>query len=298
MSEARDPYLTLGVERTATPAEIKRAYRKLAKKWHPDTNAKNPEAEARFKTIATAYEVLSDPERRRLYDEFGDEALRSGFDADRARAARAWASQGRSSGGGIPFDLSDLDSFFNAGRKRRDVRGSDVRAVVELELIDALRGAELTTHVPGVEQPITVRIPRGTDDGTVLTVKGRGSPSPFGGEPGDLLIETRVRPHPHFERTGLDLRLRLPVTLDEAVNGATVSVPTPDGPVKLKIPRGSQNGATLRLRDKGVTRKDLTGDLYVELVVRLPDQPDEAFAAAARNANSGYLHPVRDDLRL
>jgi curved DNA-binding protein len=145
------------------------------------------------------------------------------------------------------------------------------------------------------EKSTTVRIPKGTDDGTVLTVKGHGSSSPFGGPPGDLIIETRVRPHPHFERDGLDLRLRLPVTLDETLNGATVSVPTPEGDVKLKIPPRSQNGAVLRLRHKGVTRKAQTGDLYVELSVRLPDEPDAELAKAARGAR--YRKPVREDLR-
>lgn len=320
MPEVRDHYATLGVARDATQDQIKRAYRKLAKKWHPDANTKNPEAEARFKAIAAAYDVLSDPERRRLYDEFGEEATRAGFDAERARAHRAWAEERAASSRGMPFDFGDLDEFFNVGRRKR--RGANLRAVVELDLSDALRGAELTAQVPVeepcpkcqggapscpvchgsgtvvLERPVTVRIPKGTDDGNVLTVKGLGAPGPNGGEPGDLLIEARVRPHPHFERDGLDLKLKLPVTLDEAVNGGTVSVPTPHGPVKLKIPKGSQNGATLRLREKGVTRKDRTGDLFVELAVRLPDQPDEAFAAAARNASKGYLRPLREDLRL
>jgi DnaJ-class molecular chaperone len=147
-----------------------------------------------------------------------------------------------------------------------------------------------------LEQPITVRIPSGADDGTVLTVKGKGAPGQLGGEPGDLLIETRLRPHPHFQRDGLDLRLTLPVTVHEAYNGATVEVPTPKGSVRLKIPRGSQSGAILRLAKKGVTRKTETGDLYVELSVRLPDGQDEAFASAASRAS--YEKPVREGIQL
>jgi DnaJ-class molecular chaperone len=132
----------------------------------------------------------------------------------------------------------------------------------------------------------------------VLTVRDKGAPGEPGGEPGDLLIETRVRPHPHFRREGLDLRLVLPVSIDEAYNGASVEVPTPAGPVRLKIPRGSQSGATLRLAKKGVTRKGETGDLFVELSVRLPDRVDEAFAAAARKAAESYERPLREGLEL
>jgi DnaJ-class molecular chaperone len=143
-----------------------------------------------------------------------------------------------------------------------------------------------------------VRIPKGADDGSILTVKGRGAPGRPGGEPGNLIIETRVRPHPHFKREGLDLRLVLPVTIDEAYNGKTVEVPTPEGPVRLNIPPRSQSGSTLRLEGKGVARKNATGDLYVELSVRLPDEPSDGFAQAARDAAKAYKKPVREDIRL
>jgi DnaJ-class molecular chaperone len=148
------------------------------------------------------------------------------------------------------------------------------------------------------ERTIAVRIPKGSDDGSVLTVKGQGAPGPRGGEPGDLLIETRVRPHPYFRREGLDLYLKLPVTIDEAYNGATVDVPAPGGAVRLKIPSRSQTGNTLRLKGKGVERKKQRGDLYVELSVRLPDLADEDFARAARDAASAYQANLRGELSL
>jgi DnaJ-class molecular chaperone len=148
------------------------------------------------------------------------------------------------------------------------------------------------------QRTITVRIPPGAEDGSVLTVRGKGGPGRNGGPPGNLVIETRVQPHPHFRREGLDLFLTLPVTVAEAYSGASVSIPTLDGTVQLKIPPRSQTGSKLRLRGKGVARKDERGDLMVELSVRLPDQADEAFATAAAAASALYSEPVREEIRL
>lgn len=367
MANTEDPYQTLGVPQTATQAEIKKAYLKLARKWHPDVNPGNAEAEQRFKEIAGAYEVLSDPDKRRLYDEFGREGLRGGFDAEQARAYKDWSERRSASGtpfgGGFSdFDLGDLSDFFGAKAPSGAHRGADIQADVVLEFAEALKGTQVQATVPshsacpvcdgsgiepgstpvtcpqchgsgrtnavrgpmrllttcgtclgegvlrtrchacqglGVTQQqttVTVRIPPGADDGSQLTVKGKGMPGRHGGPAGDLVITTRVKPHPHYTRDGLDLRLRLPITIDEAVNGASVAVPTAGGEVRLKIPPRSQNGTVLRLREKGVSKKEQRGDLYVELFVVLPDQPDEAFEAAARAAN--YGQPVRKEVRL
>ncbi len=147
------------------------------------------------------------------------------------------------------------------------------------------------------EDTITVRIPSGAEDGSQLTVKGRGAPGAAGGPPGDLVIQTRVRPHAHFRRDGLDLYLTLPVTVDEAYNGAQVEVPTPDGPVQMKIPASSQSGTRLRLRNKGIARKGKRGDLYVDFDVRMPDQRDARFGEAARTAADLYSRSVREGIR-
>jgi curved DNA-binding protein len=302
----KDLYASLGVAKTASEAEIRSAYRKLARKHHPDVNPGNKDAEAHFKEISAAYDVLSDAEKRKLYDEFGHEGLRGGFDPEQARAYRTW--QDRRSTTGSPFseevyDFSDLgDLFGGGGFRRRAARGEDVIAIVELDLAQAIRGTEITVRVPagdgraGDGEPVTVRIPKGAEDGSRLVVKGRGAPGPGNAPPGDLIIETRVRRHPHFRRDGLDLHLELPVTLDEAYNGAEVTVPTPDGSVKLRIPPGSQQRQELRLRAKGVTRGDRRGDLYVTLDVRLPDKDDAELAEAMRRAR--YGKPVREGISL
>jgi len=149
-----------------------------------------------------------------------------------------------------------------------------------------------------VEQPLKVRIPPGADDGSRLRVAGQGAAGAMGGPPGDLILETRIRPHPFFRREGLDLFLKLPVTVDEAYNGSTVEVPTPDGVGRLRIPPRSQSGARLALRGQGVRQADRRGDLYVELEVRLPDRSDDRFAEAARAAKAAYRRPVREGIRL
>lgn len=377
MANDNDLYARLGLTSSASTEDIKKAYRKLARKWHPDLNPDNPEAEENFKQIAMANEVLSDPDKRKLYDEFGEEGLRGGFDPEQARAYKQWSERQRGSergaragggpqgvAGGFDFDLDELFGRAAPARSTAPRAGQDIGARVELEFVDALRGAEFKIDVPSAsacaacrgsgdepgstptecpdcggsgrrkvvqgpmgffaacptchgegqlrtpcracqgegvlhsERTTTVRIPPGAEDGSVLTVRGKGTPGRHGGPPGDLVIETRVRPHPHFQRDGLDLRLILPVTLAEAYNGTTVAIPTLDGTVQLKVPARSQNGSRLRLRGKGVQRKDARGDLYVELAVRLPDKDDAEFSKAAAAATDLYSEPVREEIRL
>ena len=303
---AANPYETLGVARDALPDAIRKAYRKLARKLHPDVNPNNKAAEDRFKAVSSAYEVLSDPQKRANYDEFGDAALEGNFDPAKAREYAKWQREPRGGGrgpggfgggrgpvgfgGGSDFDFAEM---FNRGRGPS--RGGDLHATFQMDLRQAVEGAEVSIEVPE-QGTVRVRIPPGADTGSVIRLPGRGSPGPRGGPPGDLVIETEVRPHPVLRREGLDLYLTLPVTLDEAYNGASVDVPTFEGTVVLKIPPRSQNHARLRLRGKGIARKTTRGDLFVELDVRMPDLKDDALAAALAESAAAYAKPVREGL--
>lgn len=294
-------YDVLGVPRDATADTIRSAYRKLARKHHPDVNPGDAKAEDRFKRVSTAYEVLSDDKRRAAYDEFGDESLQGGFDANKAREYAKWQRARteqraqRFDTGPIEFDFSEL--FGRGGGRAGPRRGQDLHVTVDMGLRDAVQGAEVAVEVPQ-QGTVRVRIPPGADTGSTIRVPGKGAPGATGGPPGDLVIETEVRPHPHLRREGLDLHLRLPITLDEAYNGASVDVPTFDGPVTLKVPPRSQNGAKLRLRGKGIARKGARGDLIAELDVRLPDREDAALAEALRASRAAYRAPVREELKL
>lgn len=297
---AESLYQTLGVKKDAASDAIRTAYRKLARKHHPDVNPGDSKAEEAFKKISAAYEVLSDDKRRAAYDEFGDESLQGGFDPDKAREYKRWQStrQQRSSrfsggdDGPIEFDFGEM-----FGRRRGPQRGQDLHATIGIDLRQAIEGAEFSADIPG-QGTQRVRIPKGADTGSTMRVPGKGSPGINGGPPGDLVIETAVRPHPHIRRDGLDLHLTLPVRLDEAYAGATIDVPTFEGKVALKIPPRSQNHAKLRLRGKGVPRKDTRGDLIVELDIRMPDQADDAFAEALKAAGELYSKPVREEVQL
>ncbi|NVB79721.1 MAG: DnaJ domain-containing protein [Kofleriaceae bacterium] len=298
---AESLYETLGVAKTASADEIRKAYRKLARKHHPDVNPGDKSAEATFKNVSAAYDVLSDEKKRKAYDEFGEASLQSGFDPDKAREYAKWQDtrQRRSTRfgedeGPIDFDFSDL---FGRRAPRGPARGGDLHASVEIDQRQAIEGTEMMADLPG-HGTVRVRIPKGADTGDTLRVPGKGSPGRGGGPPGDLVIETVVRPHPLIRREGLDLFLSLPVTLDEAYRGASVSVPTFEGPVVLKIPPRTQNGAKLRLRGKGVARKNDHGDLIVEVAVRMPDKQDDALAEALRAADKLYTKPVREGLTL
>lgn len=291
-------YDILGVANDASADAIRSAYRKLARKHHPDVNPGDKQAEERFKKIAVAYEVLSDEQKRAAYDEFGEASLQGGFDATKAREYAKWQQtrQQRASSfdgeGPVEFDFGEL-----FGKRRGPARGPDLHAAIEIDLRQAIQGAEFTADIPE-RGPIRVRIPPGADTGSTLRVPGKGGPGRGGGPPGDLVIEVAVRAHPHVRRDGLDLHLALPVTLDEVYNGANVEVPTFDGTVVLKIPPRTQNGAKLRVRGKGVPKKDTRGDLIVELAVRMPDRDDEALAEALRAARAAYTKPVRQEVTL
>ena len=290
-------YEILGVPKSASHDAIRKAYRKLARRHHPDVNPGDTKAEDAFKRAAAAYEVLSDEKKRAAYDEFGEASLSGGFDAGKARAYQQWQGQQqrRASNfeqGAAEFDFSDL-----FGRARGPARGADLHATLQMELRQAIEGAEVSLDLPG-QGTVRVRIPPGADTGSSIRIAGKGAPGARGGPPGDLVIATVVLPHPRLRRDGLDLYLTVPVTLDEAYNGGAVEVPTFDGAVMLKVPAQSQAGTKLRLRGKGIQRKDTRGDLVAVLDVRMPDRTDDALASALRASGDAYSAPVRQELKL
>lgn len=275
---AADFYQELGVKRGATQDEVKRAYRKLAAKYHPDKNPGDGAAEARFKSINRAHDVLGDPKKRALYDEFGEVGLREGFNADMARGFGR-RSAGGGHGGGFGGTLEDIfggnlggfgDLFGDVFQRRGPAKGQDAAAEVKVDFVSALRGANVKVTVPGVSGEITVRVPSGADDGDRVRVPSHGSPGKNGGPAGDLLLTIRVQPHEFFKRNGLDLELDVPISVREAYEGGKVRVPTPQGDVTLKVPERAQSGQVVRVKGKGVERKGQTGDLFVRFLVRLP----------------------------
>jgi curved DNA-binding protein len=291
--EERDLYAVLGVSREASKEEIRKAYRKLARETHPDVNPGDPRAEARFKDVSFAYDVLSDPGKRKLYDEFGLRGLSEGFDPQQARAWRQWQEGARRSPSFESYttdvDLEDLlGGLFGGRRARGPGRGFDVEGEVAVDLLDAVRGAEVRVEVAG--RALSVRIPPGSDDGSRIRLRGQGEPGPGGGPAGDLYLTLRVRPHPLFRREGTDLHLEVPVSVPELVLGAEVEVPTPDGSVSMRVPPRSQSGRRMRLRGKGVPRRrgGGRGDLYVTLVAQLPAGDDPRLERLAKEMEPLY----------
>jgi curved DNA-binding protein len=285
-------YEILGVSRSASADDIKKAYRRLAKKYHPDVNPGNKPAEEKFKEVTAAFEVLSDAKKRKLYDEFGPDALRTGFDEKRAEEYRRWRSQGAPQGG-MPFDFGDFervnvgdygtfdfstifgDLFGGAahGRVRRGpvrASGADAEATIAVGLRDAVLGAERDVRVDG--RTLRVKIPPGVTDGSQIRLAGQGGPGHHGGPAGDLFLRIRLAEHPWLRRDGKDLSLDLPVTIPEAARGAEVTLPTFEGPVRLRIPEGASSGTRLRLRGKGLPdlKGGARGDLYAVVKLVLP----------------------------
>jgi molecular chaperone DnaJ len=312
----KDYYDILGVKKTASDDEIKKTYRALAKKFHPDKNKGNKDAEAKFKEISEAYSVLGEKEKREQYDRLGREAFHfggasgpfgggganpfGGFDFSQfTRAAGAGGAGARTrtrrttSGGGFTDIFSDLfggGGGFEAGPQR----GGDVEAEVTIDFRDAVLGTtmELTLARGGATpDTVKVKIPEGVRNGQRIRLRGKGAPGVDGGPPGDLNLLVHVRPHPFFERRGDDIHIELPITVGEAIRGADVEVPTIHGPVRARIPAGTQGGQTFRLSGKGVKKK---GDHYYRVVVNVPKQ---APADAVDAVESAYDVNPRANLK-
>jgi DnaJ-class molecular chaperone len=272
---AQTPYEVLGVKPDASADDIRKAYRKLAKQFHPDLNPGKPEAEARFKAVSAAYDLVSDPDKRARYDR--GEIDESGAERPPRSYYRAHAEGpgGRKYQPEGEMDLGDLEDLFAAfgstgrggtGRGTFRARGSDRLFTLTVDFVEAATGAKKRVSL-APEEWLDVTIPPGIEDGQVLRLRGKGGPGFGGGPAGDALIEVHIAPHPLFRRDGDNVKIELPVSLVEAALGARVTVPTVTGPVAMTIPKGSDTGAQLRLRGKGIQRAGNPGDQYVILKV-------------------------------
>jgi DnaJ-class molecular chaperone len=299
----KDPYEILGVERTATADEIQKAYRRLAKKLHPDLNPGNKEAEERFKEVTAANGLLSDPDKRRRFD--SGEIDASGAERPRERFYRDFAGDAAAGGAyedpSAFADLGDVDDLLaqllgRQARQPRRGRGADLHYRLAIDFLDAVNGATQRLTLPD-GGTLDVTIPPGIHEGQLLRLRGKGAPAPGGGEPGDALVEISIRPHLFFTRHGNDIQFDLPVTLAEAALGARIKVPTPSGPVMLAVPKGSNTGTILRLKGKGVPGRAGSGDQLVKLKVMLPDQPDPELEAFLANWKPGERYNPRRDMQ-
>ena len=296
-----DPYTTLGVARDASADDISRAYRKLAKQHHPDLNPGDAKAEARFKVVAAANELLSDSEKRSRFDrgeidaEGHERAPKQSYrDYADGDAGRRYGRAGPQNAGWDADDLGDIFGSMFGNRPSGDtaLRGRDERYVLTTEFLDAVNGATRRLTLPD-GRTLDVKIPPGSLDGQVLRLRGQGSAGWNGGPAGDAMIELRVMPHRFFEREGQDIRLELPVSLAEAVIGGPVEVPTPGGPVRMRVPPSSDSGTELRLRGRGVPAHGslAAGDLYARLRVIIGTQ-DAALEEFLRSwAPEGPVNP-------
>lgn len=300
----RDPYDVLGVQRNATRKDVQKAYRRLAKKLHPDVNPGDQTAEQKFKELSAAYDIVGDATKRARFDRGEIDA--SG--AERPRGRPQYEYTEASADGASPFEertaftqFSDADDILSElfGRRKRAgaaglrMRGPDVRYRLPVDFLDAVNGAKRQV-VLGDGSTIDIVIPPGAHDGTTLRLRGKGDPGIAGGAPGDALIELQVQPHPLFKRDGDDIRLDLPISLTEAVLGAKIDVPTPSRPVLATVPKGSNTGKVLRLKGKGVARRDGgRGDEYVTLKVVLPDSVDPELRRFASEWAVGKQHNPR-----
>lgn len=312
---AEDYYAMLGVQRRATAEEIQKAYRNLARKYHPDLNPDDKEAKEKFKAIQQAYEVLSDPQKRELYDQYGSayESMGGAPGGQRGPFTGQW----RTTGDAGSFEDIDLSQIFgqdydggaggfsdlfrqftgrSAGRARRGTSappqtGSHIQHQLQVPFRTAVSGGTAQLSVRrqnGKIETINVKIPAGIEDGKKIRLRGQGEPGPRGTKPGDILITVRVAAHPQYHRQGRDLIVRVPVRLDEAIHGAKVDVPTPKGTISLTVPAGTSSGKRLRIKGHGVPTESGAGDLFAEIYIVLPDTIDEAAKELASKIADDY----------
>lgn len=310
---AIDFYNVLNVERTASQEEISKAYRKLARKYHPDLNQEDKNAKKRFQEIQQAYDCLNDPEKRKKFDQFG-----SDFEQYANRAPFSGAHAGGRPQGGFDFgdifgqggsggaDFSEIFGQFagggtgGRGRRAGPTKGRDIAAEIAVPLHTIIHGGETQIQLDraGKLESLSVRVPAGIEPGKKIRLRGQGEPG-SNGKPGDLLLTVNAEPNPNIKIVGQNLELRLPITLAEAVEGARVDVPTPSGTITLTIPRMSNSGKKLRLKGQGLKRADgSVGDMTVELMIKLPDTLSEELTKQAGEWSAAYTIPLRDGIQL
>lgn len=287
-----DPYELLGVKPDASQKEIQTAFRKLAKKLHPDLNPGDKKSEERFKEISAANEILSDEAKRARFDR-GEIDITGAEEAPRQYyrdyAPQPGTTDPYQNGAGFA-DFGDADDVFSSFFSRRargagqsSFKGQDLHFSMDVDFLDAVNGTRTHVTLPGGPS-LDVQIPAGTRDGQTLRLRGKGEPGAGGGPPGDALIEVHVRPHRLYVRDGDDIRLELPIALKEAVLGGKIRVPTPSGPVNVTLPPHSNSGKVLRLKGKGVPKNDGGhGDVYVSLKIVLPEHPDQQLSDFMKN---------------
>lgn len=280
-----DPYSILGVSKTASADELKSAYRKLAKKYHPDMNPGRKDIEHKFKDITAAYDLLSDKDKRARFDrgEIDAQGQERGFAGGGDPFRGHYQRRGGRAAGGDPFagfsgfsgaeGMEDIFAEFMGGGKGRrgaqpQQRGGDVSYTLTVPFIEASLGSKQRVTLSS-GKTIDITVPPATEDGHKLRLRGLGQEGPGGA--GDAIIEIRVEPHPTFTRKDNDITIEAPVSLPEAILGATIRVPTLDGSVAVKVPKGANSGTTLRLKGKGIPAKDVTGDMFVKLKIMLPE---------------------------
>lgn len=317
---ANDYYKTLGVPRNASQAEIQKAYRELARKYHPDMNPNDKTAKKKFQQVQAAFDVLNNPEKREMYDRYG-----SSFETHAAGSQYGgWGPGGAAGPGGVRFEDIDLSQFLGerfgqempgglgdifsqfrraAGRQRKSAprQGANLQQEIQIPFDTAVNGGEVQLAVQrpnGHTETIAVRIPAGIDEGKKIRIRGQGEPGPGGGKPGDILLTVRVTPHPYFQRQGNNLRLKVPVTLGEAASGAKIDIPSPRGTVTLNVPPGTSSGTKLRVKGLGVKLKNGTaGDLLAEIQIILPKNLSTTDREAIQQVDQHYPQSPRKGLR-
>jgi curved DNA-binding protein len=319
MSE--DYYKTLEVPREAAPADIQKAYRRLARKYHPDLHPDDKSAKKKFQEVQAAFDVLNDPSKRELYDRYGSSFESAAAAGAGARPGSTWST---SPGGGFEdFDFSQFfgerfggqqtsgfgDIFGQARRGRAGARsrgaartrGVDLEQEIRIPFHTSVLGGEahLTIHRPsGKTDTIAVKIPAGITDGKKIRLRGQGDPGIDGATPGDVFLTIRVSPHPFFERRGDNLHVKVPVTLAEAAEGARIDIPTPQGTVALRVPPATSSGTKLRIKGRGVARQGQpVGDLLADIQIVLPKQLDETSLDLIRQVAARHVLNPRSELR-